>query len=487
MKNKLRVTDLITIDEVENWKAEDCITIKAGTGTGKSYFIKNTLYDVAKRQNKRILMLIHRSNCIEQFINEITRDKKHDVIDIKTYQKLEYKELNTYINDLSEYQYICCDEFHYFMGDASFSKTTDMSLDLILSQTFATKIFMSATGDKMKTFINKVKNIKTIDYELPINFEFINDLLFFNTDDTFEILIEDAIKRNEKSIFFIQSAKKAYKLFKKYEDYCLFNCSKNNKTYYKYIDKDKIKNMLINEKFEELILITTTCMDAGVNLIDVDLRHIICEVEDTGTLIQCIGRKRIQNEYDNINVYLKIINNNSLGGKETQLKKKIHMAEFLKTHTVKEFITKFPRQYDYSNIVYDDIVLENNKGTKKINELMYYKTEEDLCEIQIIKEFGKYGYCEYLKNLFGVEFYSVIEEQNKTNELKEYLDSIIGKKLYKDEQKELIEKIDLKVNRRLQKSYDKLNDGLKMINLNYMILPKKSNNNRYWIVERFEI
>jgi len=74
--------------------------------------------------------------------------------------------------------------------------------------------------------------------------------------------------------------------------------------------------MLINEKFQELILITTTCMDAGVNLIDIDLKHVVCEVEDTGTLIQCIGRKRIQDEQDSINVYLKVISNNSLGGKE---------------------------------------------------------------------------------------------------------------------------------------------------------------------------
>jgi hypothetical protein len=262
-------------------------------------------------------MLIHRSNCTEQFIDEILRDNKADVIDIKTYQKLEYKELKSYFNDLSEYQYIVCDEFHYFMSDASFSKTTDMSFDLILSQKFATKIFMSATGDQMKRYINDNKNIKTIDYELPINFDFIEDLSFFNDDNTFELFIEEIIERNEKAIFFIQSAKKAYELYKKYKDYCLLNCSKHNKEYYKYIDKDKIKTMLTKERFEELILITTTCMDAGVNLIDTEMKHIICNVEDTGILIQCIGRKRIQNENDKIHLYIKVISNNSLGGKET--------------------------------------------------------------------------------------------------------------------------------------------------------------------------
>ena len=267
----LRVSDIVTIEEIEKWGAGDCITVKAGTGIGKSWLIKNSLYNIAKQENKRILMLIHRCNCTEQFIDEITRDNKTDIIDIKTYQKLEYKELHRYKNDLSEYQYIVCDEFHYFMSDAAFSKTTDMSLDLILGQQFVTKIFMSATGDDMKRYINEFKNIETIDYELPIEFNFINSLSFFYNDDTFENFMEEIIERKEKAIFFIQSAKKAYELYQKYKDNFLFNCSKNNSDYYKYVDKEKIKNMLTNEKFEDLILITTTCMDAGVNLIDLEL------------------------------------------------------------------------------------------------------------------------------------------------------------------------------------------------------------------------
>ena len=465
----LRVSDIVTIEEIEKWGAGDCITVKAGTGIGKSWLIKNSLYNIAKQENKRILMLIHRCNCTEQFIDEITRDNKTDVIDIKTYQKLEYKELHRYKNDLSEYQYIVCDEFHYFMSDAAFSKTTDMSLDLILGQQFVTKIFMSATGDDMKRYINEFKDIRTIDYELPIEFNFINSLSFFYNDDTFENFMEEIIKRKEKAIFFIQSAKKAYELYQKYKDNCLFNCSKNNSDYYKYVDKEKIKNMLTNEKFEDLILITTTCMDAGVNLIDLELKHIICEVEDTGTLIQCIGRKRIQNENDNINLYIKIISNNFLGGKETQIKKRLLMANFLKKHTIKEFILEFPRQYDFSNIVYDVVVKENDKSTKKINGLMVFKCEEDLKEIELIKDFGKYGYCEYLKNIFCINFYRVIEEQNKIDQLEKYLESIVGKKLFKEEQKELAKLVNIKRDGKLLKSYGSLNAYFLEDNINFII------------------
>jgi len=199
------------------------------------------------------------------------------------------------------------------------------------------------------------------------------------------------------------------------------------------------------------------------------IKHIICEVEDTGTLIQCIGRKRIQNENDNINLYIKIISNNFLGGKETQIKKRLLMANFLKKHTIKEFILEFPRQYDFSNIVYDVVVKENDKSTKKINGLMVFKCEEDLKEIELIKDFGKYGYCEYLKNIFCINFYRVIEEQNKIDQLEKYLESIVGKKLFKEEQKELAKLVNIKRDGKLLKSYGSLNAYFLEDNINFII------------------
>ena len=67
-----------------------------------------------------------------------------------------------------------------------------------------------------------------------------------------------------------------------------------------------------------------------------------------------------------------------------------------------------------------------------------------------------------------------------------YLNNLVGERLYKEQQEELINKISLKVNGRIQKSYSKLNEGLKMINLKYIIIPKKSNSIRYWVIEKIE-
>lgn len=491
MVNK-RISEIITTNEIREWKDGNIITISAGTGAGKSYFIKNVLYEYARKENKRILFLIHRINCVEQFKKEIERDNKQDIIDIKTYQYVENIKMNNKEIDFKKYKYIVCDEFHYFMSDSAFSKTTDISLNTIIGLNNHIRIFMSATGDYTKKYINKIKNISTIDYELPITYDFIKSLTFYNLDTTLDMFVEECIKSEDKAIFFIQSAKKAYELYLKYKNNCMFNCSKNNKDYYKYVDKDKLSDMLVNEKFKENILITTTCMDAGVNIIDEKVKHIVCDVEGFDTLIQCIGRKRIQNEDDKVYLYVKSISNKQLGGKETQLKNKIKMADYLRKHTVKEYIEEFPRSFDYNQIVYDETVEDENNCTKNINELMYFKCKNDLANIEVMKKYNKYGYNKYLANKLGFYDkengfnYRIIEEENNKNGLELFLESIADEKLFKDEQKLLIEKIDLRVDGRQQKSYSKLNQGLEMLKLPYVILPKKSNGKRYWVVTKIE-
>ncbi|SDH03915.1 DEAD/DEAH box helicase family protein [Desulfosporosinus hippei] len=471
----MRVSEVVTIEEINNWNNGDTITIKAGTGAGKSYFIKNILYALAKRDGSRILLLVHRTNCKNQFIEEIKRDGKTDVIHIETYQKLEHNELIKKDCDFSTYKYIVCDEFHYFMSDAAFNKTTDISLNLILKQDSGIKIFMSATGDNMKSYINMIKGTDTIDYELPINYDFIESLAFYNKDETLDFLIEKVVEQKYKAIFFVDSAKKAYDLYRRYPKHCLFNCSRSNSEFYHKVDQTKINNMLRNERFDEQILITTTCMDAGVNIIDTNLKHIVCDVKDIGTLVQCIGRKRIQNKDDKLHLYIKNINNKSLGGKETKLNKKVKMADYLQTHTVKEFIEEYHREYDASNIVYDDTVNDDDKGTKKVNELMFFKVKNDLANIAEMKNYGEHGYCKYMQHMFGVKAYKVIEEDHQIDKIVKYVDQVVGKKLTKEERQELIDIIDLRDSRkRQQKSIKSLNTYFETNNMRYLIVNKSS-------------
>ena len=75
---KARISNIITESVIKSWKPGDNVLVSAPMGSGKSYFCKNTLYNVAKNNNDKILMLIHRSNCVDQFSYEITESKKDD-------------------------------------------------------------------------------------------------------------------------------------------------------------------------------------------------------------------------------------------------------------------------------------------------------------------------------------------------------------------------------------------------------------------------
>lgn len=491
MKKK-RVSELITTDIVRSWSKNANISITAGTGAGKSYWVKNILYLIAKERDSKILFLIHRSNCINQFQKELNKDHKSDTIKLMSYQKLEtYYMKNNKFMDISNYDFIVCDEFHYFMSDASFNKTTDISLNTILGQD-AVKIFMSATPGVLNNYFKNFKEIELLEYELPINFDFINKLYFFNNESTLERIIKDLLEETtDKAIIFMNNAEKAYRLFDKFKNFSVFNCSKNNSKYYKKVDKDKIENILNNETFEERLLITTTAMDSGINLIDNKLKHILINgVFDIDNVKQMIGRKRLQNDKEYINVYLSNFTNNQLGGMKTKHNRRIEKAKYFINNGANAYIDKYFKDGDKTDIVYD-INTADGGFKKELNELMYYKIVVNVCIIDkmlgILKsEATEKGYKSYMAHEFNKNEFITIEEDETKMELKEYLNQLVGKKLFKEEQKELINKIELKVNGKQQKSYNKLNEGLKMLKLPYIIIPKKSGNTRYWIIETVE-
>lgn len=81
----MRVRELIG-QEYLSWKKGEIITIAAGTGKGKSDFIKKELYERAKDENEKILFFLHRSNTISQFEMELAEVAKSDCITLMTYQ-----------------------------------------------------------------------------------------------------------------------------------------------------------------------------------------------------------------------------------------------------------------------------------------------------------------------------------------------------------------------------------------------------------------
>ena len=53
MTKKVTVSDIISLSDIQKWTKGDIVIIQSRTGDGKSYFIKNALFEYAKANNKR--------------------------------------------------------------------------------------------------------------------------------------------------------------------------------------------------------------------------------------------------------------------------------------------------------------------------------------------------------------------------------------------------------------------------------------------------
>lgn len=456
------ISELITEKEIDEWKANGYknIFLDAGTGTGKSYFCKTTLYDYAKKRNEKILLLLPRRDTVQQFRNELDTEKKTDVITVETYQSKEIRQLNKWKTHIEEFQYLVIDEAQYFLSDSRFNDFTDLSFEMIL-RADCQKIFLSGTAENILSYIQQEKEIPLKVYRVN-KVQNINSLYFFRKEETVDELIERAIYDKSKVVVFEDDIQKAYDLYRKYSANAVFNCSQSNKRYAKKRCTEDMDKILETGKLEKLILISTTAFDCGVNITDPDVKNIIIDnVFDTDTIRQCVGRVRTIREND-LALYITHFNNRSLNARRTNYIKYIRMAEFFLTHTLAQYMQAFPRINDRKNVVFEYLD-EQNQIKKAVNGLKYYKYKCDIAEIERMLEIKKIGFCEILKEKLNVDKYEFLQEDG-TQELANYLETIcITKKVFLDleERQGFIEHLNFRRNYKLIKSKEAINEILK--------------------------
>lgn len=432
---------MIDNDEINKWENGDIVLISADTDSGKSHFIKHKLADHAKRNGKKILMLCHRKLCADQFRYEIEQQSMENIVTVMTYQKLE---MNREINYLIGYDYIVCDEFHYFLDDSEFNSKTYISFEKIMDKKDAVKIFMSATGENMEKYINLVST-DTVKhkYELPHNYDKIRHVVTFISDEL-ESFAKQIISKNKKAIFFIDNVSDAYYLYQKFSKNALFCCSQARREY-KYVDKKKINKMIQEQRFDENILITTTVLDAGVNIKDKSIRNIIVSVRDPHVIKQCVGRRRIdyEDENDVINVYVKDIPGRLVKLYTTHLKNEIKPAKYMLENGPIEYVKKYFPCVE-TPLVYFDVA--NGSFVPKVNMLIYTH-KKDMIKMyeDMSADSFKYGYrnavARMLKGEDGKVDRTIYHDQSIEAVLEENIDKVF---LNKSDKLEFAEKLGLK-------------------------------------------
>ena len=473
----------------KTWEKEENILFNIAMGRGKTYFIVNVLGKYADKDNKKILYLCNRSNLSTQVFGALKNTGVKSIV-IKTYQSMQN---DIQDKSVSEYfDYIICDECHYFYTD-SWNDRTDIMLDWITKQK-SIRLFMSATGGLVFNYLRRTKS-ECREYTLKPDYSYIKKIIFYDNDLYIDRVLDDVVDNivdDEKVIYFSRKTPNAYELYIKYKCYASFVCSSytKHKEYVKYIDKNAIDD---SGNLKSQVTCTTSVMDNGIDIKDSQLKHVIIDFEDIIQLIQAIGRKRVGkiennnftlSDEDSITIYIK---NWSKG----ELTRFIN----LKSATIKEAekVLKKDKKYlkELTNrrgkIINSCLYIDYLENCLKINEFRYLGL---IYEINRLTWAKGIGFDQYILGFLGESFKGAVEYinlkqekiENDLEQLVIYLKNLIGKKLYKEEKEELINMVNYKVNGRQVKSPKKISENLQKLGLEYIIESRKSNTKRFWIV-----
>ncbi|WP_121609835.1 DEAD/DEAH box helicase family protein [Mesobacillus foraminis] len=153
MEIKSYVSQVITEDVVEELKEGKNYLIGSEMNSGKNYWVRHVLLPLALKNNKRTLVLSHRTQTLrqqevylEKYKQDCDRQFKGGMFQTKTYQAFQMM-IKRKDSMLKYYDYIVCDEAHYFVSDSSFNTKTELSFNFLNENSNAVKIFMTATSE----------------------------------------------------------------------------------------------------------------------------------------------------------------------------------------------------------------------------------------------------------------------------------------------------------------------------------------------------
>jgi hypothetical protein len=478
--NKQYIADIITQEEISKWQPGNRILICSQTGSGKSEFIKNNLYQYCKNNNKKIILMSNRNLLKNQ--NLIDIEGKEDFISAHNYQEFETKVLGGFnpTEIFEQYNYIVYDEAHYIFSDSQFNRNTDLLMNPILN-TPNDKIFLFITATPQALI--DYQSDYNFTYNLKHDYSYIKDIYFYNRSAIAESILQN-IPYEEKAIFFGSNAYDTWTLSTKFLD-AAFICSEGNAMYNKS-SKNASNQIVVNSSFDARILFSTKVLDNGVNIKDSQVRHIIIDMLDPISFIQCLGRKRCEREEDTITLYVKNYHGGNIFYVVNDLTAKIKFVNEFNEMGEKEFKDKY-RKRDFDNVIDNDYQVNMAK-------FQNYITQKRLL-LPMLSDIDKIGFKKYIcKELgFPVEGIKSGDDTFEKVSMTKLLEKSENKKMFKDEQEKFkaafFDKLfsPKKTNYR-HRGVRSINAILEEDNLPFMISSrqeKERNENRYktyWII-----
>lgn len=336
MKKFNYITEVLTKDDIDEMldHKNGFTLVVSPTGTGKSTFIieeiikpnfenENHAFGEGKYQRfakKSILVMANRTAVVLKFNEDVERACEEmgifqeEGITVASYQKVTNEEM---LKVIDEAEIIICDEAHYFISDAWNGTTHIIVNKLLQAAEEKPVIFFTATSQIIKEYFNYKELVyKEFDYRNVLGF---NDRMdFICTNKDLEQIIRD-IPKTEKAIAFVEDRKSKIGLRKKCEKLRKYGYDVE---YYHSIwikDSDgvfrgkknlgmaeKVGLLVMNCKFDVQIALANKAIDNGIDLKDLNLKHIILLNQfDHVQIQQMVGRKRfdIHNPNDRLTVW----------------------------------------------------------------------------------------------------------------------------------------------------------------------------------------
>lgn len=497
------LTQQINEKDIKTWNSKKVI-LDCPTGMGKTTLINKVVAKVAGNENALVLFLSSRTSLSEQQKENLKK------LGVENVQVITYQYLESILNrkgdfDASRYAFIVCDEAHYFTNDAIFNDNTAISYKWIEAQ--PTVVYMSATGYTVFKYMND-RQVVDINYYTSGDYSKVSTITFCHSDEHMIECIEDIYNSGEKGIIFMDKMVRDGELgtrvhtpimqwYLEHQDEAHFMCSKSRKDY-KSINE--IETAIVDGEFEKQLLFCTQALEVGIDVTDTKCKHVMVELFDYDSVIQALGR--IRNK-DGIHYYIRVYDKRTLSGKAQTIKNnfidKAKDFEALNWEDRWDYCMK-GRRFDSNKGLFFVDIFDDKRI--KVNELMLYKYKDIYAQYMACIIGVKEGYEQLSKHAhvnrwmhdfndlnFKGQFIDLAErdEANGTNEIKAYLECLVDIKLDKEQQKELIEKLNIRgKNGELRKTVKPINAWLMENGFNYMIVNKKVsvNGNKFnaWIV-----
>ncbi|MFR4581606.1 MAG: DEAD/DEAH box helicase [Clostridium cadaveris] len=398
-------------DNYRKWHKGDIVKINAQTGTGKTYFIKTKIIDNMECYEK-MLLVANRINLKRQLKQDLCKKfNKPLPTDIKdldnlttignvtvlSYQQIsELKKAELYKGvefNLDNYDYIICDECHFFFSDGAFNNKCPLAYDALIKTRHreAVKIFISATMDEIEEAINKSyenindigfgvwENSKIHSYNTETDYSYLNTKYFKNIKNIIQLIKNDKDSK-EKWLIFITNKDVGKYIKKELEEYCTCDMIIADTD---IRENENLKSIIENSKFNSKVLICTKAMENGINIQDDLLKNIVIMAFDKITFIQELGRIRIDIENaPKINLFIPTYSwkkfNNLV---EHTYKDKFELIKKYNEDKI-QFNCKY--DYDYKKLP-SDIFIESNQGWT-INFIGYARLLKDNAFAENMKE-----------------------------------------------------------------------------------------------------